>query len=337
MAPRVTAGAAVSVPKPQNTPTRVNANPSDRTEFQERRHAHPNRPVLDLAGAAPQVFVAGMARSGTTWVADLINHDGRYRVLFEPFFPKRVREATDFAYLQYVPPGSDHAALSAAAKTILSGSLRNPWVDRDNQRRFYFRRLINDIRCNLMLKWLSDSAPRMRVVLVVRSPFSVANSWLRLGWGAVPGSERTDIDMLLAQPALCTAFPSLKETYARIDRDDPFQRLILEWAILHHVPFQQFPRGKLYVLHYESLLLDFEAEIARLFTFLDAPPPNAMVHSRDYHGHSPSRTNWLKRDFSGDKHALISEWKTAFSQEQLTKANEILAAFSLDSTYASSG
>ncbi len=298
---------------------------------------HPNTFMLDLAGPTPQVFVAGMARSGTTWVTDLINHDGRHRILFEPFFPKRVKEANDFEYLQYLPPGSDHAALSAAAKTILSGSLRNPWADRDNQRWFYFRRMIKDIRCNLMLKWLSDLAPRMRVVLVIRNPFSVATSWLRLGWGTVPGSERTDIAMLLDQPALCAAYPSIEEAYARMDVDDPFQRLILEWAILHHVPFQQFSAGGLYVLHYENLLLDFEAESARLFTFLDAPSPNVTLHSGNHHGQKSSRTNWLKRDFSGDTRALVSEWKSTFSTEQVKKANEILSAFSLQHIYDGDG
>ncbi len=320
----------------QNAPPDADRGSAGPARIPETGHPRSNRLILDFADATPQVFVAGMARSGTTWVADLINHDGRHRILFEPFFSKRVQEAAAFEYLQYLPPQSDDTALAAAARTILSGSLRNPWVDRGNERLMYFRRLIKDVRCNLMLKWLSDIAPRMRVVLVVRNPFSVVNSWMRLGWGYVPGSERTDLDAILDQPALCAAFPLIDEVRAQIDDNDPFQRLILEWAILHYVPIRHFDRGELYVVHYESLLLHFEDEIERLFRFLGISRPHAL-HSDDHPSRNASSTNWLKRDFRGDKRVLISEWKSMFSREQMTRANRILAAFSLDNVYDGDG
>ena len=329
-----TAGGGVATR--QNAPPCGDPKSEDPVKVRTVRHAHPNSLILDFARATPQVFVAGMGRSGTTWVADLINHDGRHRVLFEPFFSKRVKEATGFEYLQYLPPRSDNAALAAAAKAILSGSLRNPWVDRENKRVIHFRRLIKDVRCNLMLKWLSGIAPRMRVVLVVRNPFSVVNSWLRLGWGNVPGSEQTDIDVILAQPALRAAFPLIDEVCATIDYDDPFRRLILEWCILHYVPFRQFHPGELYVVHYERLLLRFDDEIERLFRFLNSSPAHG-VHHYDNQNQNGSSSNWLKRDFAGDKRSLISEWKLTFSEEQVKKASEILAAFSLDNIYDGDG
>ena len=336
-APRGAGGSAGSgIATRQNVPPDANQEPEDPVNIPTVRRPRSNRLILDFAGATPQVFVAGMARSGTTWVADLINHDGRHRTLFEPFFSKRVKEAAGFEYLQYLPPRSNNAALARAAKTILSGSLRNPWVDRENRRGVYFRRLIKDVRCNLMLKWLSGIVPRMRVVLVVRNPFSVVNSWLRLGWGNVPESERSDVDAILAQPALCAAFPLINEVRATIDYDDPFQRLVLEWAVLHYVPMRQFNRGELYVAHYESLLLHFEDEIDRLFSFLDASRVHA-IHSYNNRSKNAWTTNWLKRDFEGDKHVLISEWKSTFCEEQVGKANEILAAFSLDNLYNGDG
>ena len=33
------------------------------------------------------IWLVGEARSGTTWVSDLINWDKRYREMFEPFHP----------------------------------------------------------------------------------------------------------------------------------------------------------------------------------------------------------------------------------------------------------
>lgn len=303
---------------------------------QKLNRARSNPLFFDFAGPTPQVFVAGMARSGTTWIADLINHDGRHRVLFEPFFSKRVREAGAFEYLQYLPPMTENPVLARVAKTILGGSIRNPWVDRQGRRVVYFRRLVKDVRCNLMLKWLSGIAPRMRVVLVVRNPFSVVNSWLKLGWGNVPGSAETDIDAILAQLALRTAYPVINEVRAKIDFNDLFQRLILEWCILHYVPLQEFRPGELYVLYYERLLLNFVDEIERLFGFLDASPANLMDLYR-YQSRKASGTNWLKRDFQGHERMLLSEWKATFSAEQVKKARQILTAFSLDGIYDGDG
>ena len=329
-----TAGSGVAARR--NAPPYANPGFEGPVNVKEVRQAHSKRIILDLAGATPNVFVAGMARSGTTWIADLINHDGRYRVLFEPFLRQRVKEAAGFEYLQYLPPRFDNPALARAAQAILSGSLCNPWVDRENKRVIYFRRLVKDVRCNLMLKWLSGIAPRMRVVLVVRNPFSVANSWLRLGWGKVPGSEETDVNVILAQSALRAAFPLIDEVCAKIDYDDPFQRLILEWGILHYVPFHQFNRGDLCVVHYERLLLHFADEIERLFRFLNTSPAPPVHHYNNQNQYASS-TNWLKRDFAGDKHVLMSEWKSTFSKEQVKKADEILAAFSLDNIYDGDG
>jgi len=36
------------------------------------------------------VLLAGTARSGTTWVQEMINFDGSYRVLFELFHSKEI-------------------------------------------------------------------------------------------------------------------------------------------------------------------------------------------------------------------------------------------------------
>src|SRR5262245_3197724 len=35
-------------------------------------------------------LVSGTRRSGTTWLADVINFDNHYRYMFEPFHPKEV-------------------------------------------------------------------------------------------------------------------------------------------------------------------------------------------------------------------------------------------------------
>ena len=51
------------------------------------------------------VFLAGSGRSGTTWVSAVINHQGAYRLVFEPFHPGKVRMMRGFRRRQYLRPG----------------------------------------------------------------------------------------------------------------------------------------------------------------------------------------------------------------------------------------
>jgi len=209
-----------------------------------------------------------MGRSGTTWVAQLINHDASHRLMFEPFFPARVPEAQPFDYIQYLRPLSREPARVEAARTILAGRIRNPHVDQGNRGFLFRRRIIKEIRCNLMLRWLAALAPRMRIVLVVRHPFAVADSWLRLGWGAEALGRRTDFEIMMAQKALLQDFAELNDIAATIDPNEPLDRILFQWCAFHLVPLRQFAADELFLVHYEKLIDPSSREVDRLFAYL---------------------------------------------------------------------
>ena len=139
--------------------------------------------AVDRATPDSTAFLSGMGRSGTTWAAEVINCDGKYRIVFEPFNPHHVDEARSFEYIQYLSGENRNIALMTSARGILNGRVSNRWVDRESRPGVFRRRIIKDIRSNLMLAWLGAIAPRMPIVLLIRHPLSVALSWLKLGWG----------------------------------------------------------------------------------------------------------------------------------------------------------
>src|SRR5688572_637852 len=47
-----------------------------------------------LGNYRERLWLIGDGRSGTTWAANLLNHRGRYRQLFEPFHPQMVSAAS---------------------------------------------------------------------------------------------------------------------------------------------------------------------------------------------------------------------------------------------------
>ncbi len=292
---------------------------------------------IDMGQEDASVIVAGMGRSGTTWVANAINYDKSYRVLFEPFHPNVVKAAKHFEYNQYINPDCKDHILIEQARKILSGRLgRSRWVDRENRRLLYNRRIIKDIRCNLMLRWLKEVYPQIPIVLVVRHPLSVAASWLSLGWGKEHKGQRCDFDIITSQKTLLNDFPVIADIAKEIDRNDIFEKIVFIWSVSHFVPFKQFSQneGEMLCLCYENLILDQKSELERLFRYL-GKPYNLDVVVNDMR--SPSSTNFLKRDFKKEGNQLLVGWKTKFSEEQKEKAGNILSMFELQDIYKVDG
>src|SRR5215469_15839960 len=140
-------------------------------------------------------FVAGTGRSGTAWAANIVNYDHRARYIFEPFNPFKVSECAGFRYRQYLRPTESAEKYVGPARIILSGRITNDWIDQFNRAFVSRRRVVKEIRANLMLKWLKERFPGIRLIMMFRHPCADANSRLRLGW-------QSHLDELLAQDDL---------------------------------------------------------------------------------------------------------------------------------------
>ncbi|MEZ4710306.1 MAG: sulfotransferase domain-containing protein [Caldilineaceae bacterium] len=286
------------------------------------------------------VLLAGAGRSGTTWVQELINYRQDHRVLFEPFWPEMVNflppQPSTHLYLR---PDDPAPYFQPHAMRILRGEFYTPWTDRTNAPGVYQRRLIKDVRANLLLKWLTTQAPSLKVVLLLRHPCAVSLSQLRTGW---PSNLASQLRELTMQPALFADFlnpfvPLLEAT------DSAFEANVLLWAIQNYVPLKQFglhpadlgpatgvqsPQAQILPLFYERLCTDPEAELARLFDFLELPlEPEIFAVLR-----KPSLTAvGAPTEIAGE--AMFDAWRGKVSPPQLERALAILHHFGLDQVY----
>jgi len=204
--------------------------------------------------------------------------------------------------------------------------MRLPWV----QQLFYRRRIVKDIRCNLMLGWLAKIANHPPIVLVVRHPLQVAASWRKLKWTR----GQLGIDSVLSQEALLRDFPVIADVRKWIDPQDLVENSVFLWCVVHLVPSLHLKKNETHVLFYENLLTEPAQEISSLFQYLNLPfSPDILpqILSR------PSWTNWLRRDVKQDRPSLLNSWKDEFSARQQRKAHAILAAFALDPLYDKDG
>lgn len=275
-----------------------------------------------------------MGRSGTTWVANIINYDRSYRVLFEPFFPAKVSAASGFEYIQYMRTDDHNPQLTDATRKIFAGKIRNRWVDQDNRKIFYQRRMIKDIRCNLMAAWVRDAVPCKKVVVLIRHPLQVALSWRKLGWGQEAIGEKSDFEIIMSQQRLLEDFPIIKTIAEQIDCNHLLERLIFQWGVFYLVPISQFRRKEACFLFYENLLTDPERECDKLFRYLDQTyswPQVKKVISQE------SSTNFLNRSVARDYNRLFCGWQSEFSESEIDRANEILSMFGFAEVYDDRG
>ena len=263
------------------------------------------------------VFLAGSGRSGTTWLSEIINHRGTYRYVFEPFNPAKVSEFGHFESKQYLSPDDGRAEFLGPARLALTGALRDPWTDRFNATLVARRRLIKDIRANLLLAWMRANFPGMPIVLLLRHPCAVVASRLALGW-------KDNLEETMEQERLVDDFLLPMEADIRAARDD-FERHLFLWCIDNYVPLKQLGRGELHLTFYEDLLANPEEELRSLFGFL-GDDPDDRVYARLARPSPLSRKDAPVPSVDG--------WRARVSASQLERTGEILSLFGLDGVYA---
>ena len=79
--------------------------------------------------------------------------------MFEPFHCKKVTLLKGWRYHQYLRSDNRDEKFLEPATTILGGKIRNEWIDQFNRKRIVRKRLIKDIRANLLLKWIRENFP----------------------------------------------------------------------------------------------------------------------------------------------------------------------------------
>jgi hypothetical protein len=262
------------------------------------------------------VFLAGSGRSGTTWLSEVINHSGGYHYVFEPFNPARVGAFGHFRSKQYLRPDDTREEFLKPASLALTGALKSSWTDRFNRALVARRRLIKDIRANLLLGWMRANFPGMPIVLLLRHPCAVVVSRLALGW-------KDNLSETMEQQDLVEDFLLPMETEIHAARD-AFERHLILWCIDNYVPLRQFPPGEIHLTFYENLLINPEAELQSLFTFLGEDLDDRTCDRLD-------RPSPLSR-----KDAPIPSvdgWRVRVDACQLQRVGEILALFGLDGVY----
>jgi hypothetical protein len=159
-------------------PKRVQVRTLTELARHQRRHVAP----------ADAVLVTSSARSGSTWLFEMLASDPQFLPVFEPYHPlcnPRLRPFGD--PLGQLQPPADPAA--AAGLTRLVGEIcagreltrwSAQWMPRSRLRTAP-RTLVKDVSVNRSLRWVTQAVP-VPTVLLIRHPCAVVESMMRTPW-----------------------------------------------------------------------------------------------------------------------------------------------------------
>ena len=273
------------------------------------------------------ILIAGVGRSGTTWLTELINYNYDFRFIFEPLNIWELCNRKIAFDTWYLNPDVNDIETKIFLRAILSGNFRNSWSDQYNEKMICRRRIIKTIRANLLLKWIYINFPGMPIILIVRNPYAVAYSRKKMrlfssGWVWKPDLATLVLQNQLVEDHLYPFKTAIENV------DDSFEEDIFSWCISHYVPFQQFRPGEIYIVFYENLCMRPEVELKKIFRFL-----NIIWDSRVLRNiHRPSKVTRNTRSLSKG-HDSVNAWRAHINDEQIIQGNEILKMFNLDHIY----
>ena len=249
-----------------------------------------------------------------------MNFDNSFRVMFEPFHSLKIDSIREWNYRQYIRSDNRDDKFLRPAQAILSGRIKHTWVDRFNRKVVARRRLIKDIRANLLLKWIKCTFPEIPIILLLRHPCAVANSKLKLGWD-------THLNDFLIQEELMEDFLNPFKNEIE-DVKDIFDKYIFMWCIENYVPLRQFNDGEILIVFYENLCDNAPKQVEDILSFIGVEFSSKVLKVVAKPSALSQKDSAIRS--GGD---LVDSWRTNISNQQIKRAVEILELFGLQTIY----
>jgi len=280
---------------------------------------------LDLAGE-DTTLISGSGRSGTSWLANICNYRNDFRYMFEPLNPDAHKSNCEVE--SWCLSESDDSLL---VRRMLAGNLRGRWVDSRNQCFFAQRRLIKEIRSNLMLGWMQQHFSVLKIVVIIRNPLMVAASRMRLD-KLTDGSQwiwKPSLDRLLKEPHLNALLSSTERALlGQQVGQGVVMETIADWCINNLVARRLPSSSQLTTVYYEAMTAKPEATIKSLFEHINVrydPIVLDMVRT-------PSETARVQRNDATDSNRG-PDWAKDLSDKDSKLAMELLEAFDINQLY----
>lgn len=188
------------------------------------------------------IIIVGSARSGTSWLSEVIARQFRYRMLFEPEHefntPKGILIAD-----QWIQHSNEAMEAQQYLKQVFANRVDNDWIAQLSNRKYKMHLLpfipkkyvIKFVRANLSAKYINETF-RIPVIHIIRNPYDVLASQQRVKFPWLYNLEHFKNQKDLV------ALVQEKFNFDIINSDfsHPLEKLTIRWCLENVLPLQVF-------------------------------------------------------------------------------------------------
>lgn len=272
--------------------------------------------------AAAAIVLSCYARSGSTWLSEILGTTVKAATLWEPFHLDEAPKVKEFGFgwREYIPADADWPEAEALIRKILAGRFINTWTGSASRAVDLItadRLLVKCCRANGFLPWMVRRIEfEMKPIHFLRHPFAMVPSMLKFG-----NFDGRGLHDALFKGRYVDRLDHHTDYILGLQSDE--ERIVAMWCRSQLPCLTDPDRDRYWVTsHYETLLLDPEAEMARIFSEWDRPVPPGIPERVG----QPSRMT-QKDTLKGDAIAQISKWQTGHSDSKQRAMLAVLSHF----------
>ncbi|MBN2478039.1 sulfotransferase family protein [Candidatus Micrarchaeota archaeon] len=186
------------------------------------------------------LIIVGSARSGTSWLAELIARQFRYRLLFEPEHETNTPQGKLICD-RYITAENTNKEIDAYFSKIFSNRVDSNWVAQSSNRKFKMhlwpflpkKYIIKFVRCNLAAHYINRNF-QLPLIHIVRNPYEVLHSQNRVKFDWL-----YDLSRFLQEEELVEI---VQDNYgldlSRYREFSELEKLCLRWCLENVIPLQ---------------------------------------------------------------------------------------------------
>jgi hypothetical protein len=273
------------------------------------------------------LLIVGSPRSGTTWLAEVLESIPNTIHLDEPLKPYNSRYALHTLGLGWYPslaPGQDPLPHQRAFfQKLFTGQFFNPnivfnpsGIDFGNIEHW----LIKFVRLNMLLPWVVDNFPVKKPIYIIRNPYSVIASQMKHpGWASVQWKDGFQRKGFI--------YPHIAEKYQHlmgpIDSKEAF--LATLWCMENKFLLEHpYHNHKWVTVAYEHLVLSPRQELDRIAQEVGIQLPAHILEALKKPSYSV-----VENDLKNDPAQQLAKWRTQLSEQQTQLVTDMLQRFGI--------
>ncbi|MBZ8182196.1 sulfotransferase family protein [Oscillatoria salina] len=296
--------------------------------------------ILKLAGDFFSIFltreqrpilVVGLPRTGTTWIASVLNTAAGIEYFHEPFNPINIHQSAShlrqaMMMRKYLAWEDEDEEFARYCRATFAGELPDNgylynylgWIYKQFPQ-WHGRVLIKDVHCYLTLNWLKRQVNPL-IVIVLRHPCAVAASWFRL-YGKVSTFERSLFQPKLLDDYLQSFIPLLEQTQGF------WQRIGAFWGASYYVMLQQQAQHPDWiVIQHEDFCRDPMMQYRQLFQKLQLNWTVATSEILEVSTRKSSKDPYVPLRISAQE---PQKWEKELEPQQIAQVMEFANSFGI--------